>query len=276
MKSYIGYRGSGKTLNIVSEIEKEFHACVRKNIQFVLVTNTPLFIEPYKGEDLRQFLYNDIECISHFFSYCMSEPWVTNGCHTIVLIDEANIMLPARYWKNTPKDFSPFLQQSRHFSVDFWYTTQAIKYVDVNLLRVTDEFIQCSPFPNYPKWMYDYLPFFCKTFAIRLDTCDVDPTTGNFEVISTKYFFRPSRSYGKYYTKYNISMPNHVSPTSDGISNTAVHHYFREKVYQWTRDFYKNEYFQNSLDEYEDIQEKLKDIPSLDEILLLHKQSNDK
>lgn len=267
MKCKAGFRGSGKTLSIVSDVEKEFHRTVRAGMQFVLITNTPLFLEPYKGQEMRQFLYNDIECISHFFSYCMSEPWVTNGCNTVVLIDEANIMLPARYWQNTPKEFAPFLQQSRHFSVDFWYTTQSIKYVDINLLRVTDEFIQCSPFPTYPNWMYKWLPSFCKTFAIRLDECEVNINTGQLDVVGSSFFWRPWKSYGKYYTKYNISIPNHVVATSDGISNNFAHNYFREEVYSWTKEYHSNEYFKNALDEHLNIQEKLSNIPQLDEIL---------
>lgn len=209
MVGYYGYRGSGKTLNLVADIYKVFI----KNPDIIVITNTPLFFPPHPKTqtNLKQYQWTTIEELRHFFEFAMSEGNLVLNKPTIVIIDEANLVLPSRLFSKLPAFFLTFLAESRKLNTEIYFTTQHPARVERILKELTETWIHCQK-----------IPFFGWTKKIEEELSPDGDLIEEFGV-SLRFFHK------KYYSMYNThhiigvredlknSLPAQVKPMEDFI-----------------------------------------------------------
>ncbi len=136
MIGYTGFRGAGKTLNAVADLHQQFEWFPDS----VFMTNTPLFFPPHSktGQKPIVIRWGDIETIVGFFKFAMEYGDKMLVRKWFVFIDEASVILNARFWKDLDPAFGAFMFQSRHINVDIWFTTQHPSMVDGQLRKLVE------------------------------------------------------------------------------------------------------------------------------------------
>ena len=192
MKCYFGFRGSGKTLNAVIDVHKMW----RKNPNLLIVSNycdladkwglhpktkTPPIVYPFITPD-------DLE---PFFSFCYNHQDLVLKHHSVLFIDECNMVFSSRFFKDTPKYVLDFLAQSRHFNCDCVFTTQHPCRVDKVLRELSEDWLHCSTY----LWGLITL---IKKYPINLDGTPIQ------DEFSRRVTLWPRRGYKLYDTNYVI------------------------------------------------------------------------
>lgn len=142
MICFYGYRGSGKTRAVIRQVYKDW----LRNPNLVVFTNTPLFfgLHPKSATKLNQFLYDELENIHALFLYAKLEQGLMLKNNSVVIIDEANLVLPSRLFAKLPTYVQPFLAESRKNNCEIYYTTQHPGRVDTILRDITESFVHCT------------------------------------------------------------------------------------------------------------------------------------
>ncbi len=136
MIGYYGFRGAGKTLNAIADLYEQFI----RNDKIFIISNTPLYFPPHPktGNKLRWQRWYDLDELTAFFYYAMKHGDAILEQQTVILIDEASVVLNARFWKNIDPALGAFMFQSRHINVEMVFTTQHPSMVDANLRKITE------------------------------------------------------------------------------------------------------------------------------------------
>lgn len=121
---YLGLPGAGKTYSMCYDIKR--------------------FIKEYPGITV----YSNIELNLPNVNLCIMKDWqdlfwAENG---LVVIDEVNLWLPSRAWKQMPAELLWKLAQVRKFNLRVLYTAQHIKRVDTVLRELTFWIYQSQSF----------------------------------------------------------------------------------------------------------------------------------
>lgn len=142
MQGWYGYRGAGKTLSVVAELWQQF----QWNDELIVLSNTPLNLpkHPKSGKSLKWFFWKDIEDVVTFFNFAMEYGDKMMSRRWIVFIDEASVILNARFWKDTDPALAAFMFQSRHVNVEIFFTTQHPSMVEPNLRKITETWVKCE------------------------------------------------------------------------------------------------------------------------------------
>lgn len=119
IRAFNGLLGQGKTYNMVADSVPEF----RKN--------RPQIYTNMAGLRCPEAIYLD-----NIADLCE----INEG---LVLLDEAAIIIPARFWQTMGRDLLTRFNQLRKHGLDLWYTAQREEAIDVNLKDLTNEFIRC-------------------------------------------------------------------------------------------------------------------------------------
>lgn len=197
MTCFYGLRGQGKSLHAVKRIYQQF----KIDPEIIVFTNCPLFLPDVNGKKLKQYYFEDIDTLEQFFRFAISCRGYLVNYNVLVFIDEANIVMPSRFFKKLPPYILSFLAQSRHFNVDVIYTTQAPIRVDKVMREITDEWIECHRMLF--NWVY-------KTIETRIGIegqLDGDP-------ISQSFSFFPRKYQAMYDTHHPVSIPVNVDPNN--------------------------------------------------------------
>lgn len=200
MIGYYGYRGSGKTLNLVAEVFGQF----KRNPDLVVLTNTPLFFpsHPKTGQILNQYHYSSIGELEEFFLFCLSEnkDYILSK-EAIVIIDEANLAIPSRLFSKLPPFFLSFMAESRKLNVEIMFTTQHPLRVDLILRELCETWYNC-----------DRIPLF--GFLRRVEQ-ELSPKATPVASMGTKFILRPSLYYSMYDTYHIVGMDASLLPPKD-------------------------------------------------------------
>jgi len=210
MRGYHGFIGDGKTANMVRDV---LRACNRRK-KTLVVSNTPIDLK--RPENF--YLWNDtseLEAIaSYFFAVGFSPRPI------IVCIDEANLVMPSRFFKDLKSFMLPFLAESRKLNVEIWFTTQHPARPDVILRELTEEWIHCKcyslPFPDFAymreerkeegKW---HLSMKSIPILFTRKVQFLDKECNLLEEKRTWPSFGLRSVWGRYDTHYLIGMNNH-------------------------------------------------------------------
>jgi len=151
MIGYYGYRGSGKTLSMIQNLWREF----KRDPDICVITNTPLFFPPHPktGQTLLQHLFYTVDELQEFFLFAVSEKDRLLSRMTFVVIDEASVAMPSRFFSKIDPFVLPFLAESRKMNVEIFFTTQHPSRVDVILRELTETWYQCSPVIGFLPWI---------------------------------------------------------------------------------------------------------------------------
>lgn len=189
MLGYSGFRGAGKTRALVGDIYNKF----QKNPDLIIFTNTPLTFPKHKktGKELIQYVYSDIEEIMSFFEYAVLNPDVLLEKESLVVIDEANLVMPSRFYDKLDGSVLAFLAESRKLNTDIFFTTQHPARVDKVLRELTEEWYLCRSLGSM--------------LTIKLKMI-LDNAGQPLEQIGRSFMFRPSRFHGMYDTHYIVGM----------------------------------------------------------------------
>lgn len=194
MIGYFGFRGSGKTLSLVHDMYRRFKA----NTDLVVFTNTPLLFPEHKGKKLKQHLFNGLLDLESFFAFALTDGDLLLKKETIVLIDEANLVLPSRLFAKLPSFVLSFLAESRKLNTDIFFTTQHPVRVDKILRELTETWIHCRRIiPHLLHMSYEVV---LSGEGIPID----------YE--SSMPFFFPRRAYGLYDTHHIVGMSDNLLP----------------------------------------------------------------
>jgi len=189
-----GQWGEGKTLSMVALIHKRF----LKNPDIVVFTNVPLQFEPHKktGKQLKQYIYYELMDLRSFFLYAVNTPHALLANETIVLIDEASVMLSSRTFAQLPTFMISFLAQARHINTDFYFTTQGIMRVEKIVRELTDYWIQCRRIPIL-HWIIQQ-----KQYA----TIDLGRV---YQRLRSTILYKPKKYYSMYDTYHIVDFGEH-------------------------------------------------------------------
>lgn len=122
--AYTGVPGSGKTAGMVRDAVMNYRQSVLKKAPLTIYTNMCSLLIPGMV-----FLngYEDLQRINK----------------GIVLIDEVGVYMPSRLWASVPREVLSALVQSRHNSLDLYYTAQFFEQVDKILREITSVEVRC-------------------------------------------------------------------------------------------------------------------------------------
>jgi len=142
MIGYYGYRGSGKTLSLTAHLWDEF----RRDPDICVITNTPFSFPPHPktGQSLLQHLFFTVDELEEFFLFAVSEKDKVLSRMTFVVIDEASVAMPSRFFSKIDPFILPFLAESRKFNVEIIFTTQHPSRVDLILRELTETWFHCQ------------------------------------------------------------------------------------------------------------------------------------
>lgn len=115
----VGLPGEGKTLLAV-HLSRDYH---------VVAANFEILLEPDQ-EFVRVITHQDI--LNFFREY-----YLNPERRAALIVDEANVVMPARLWERLPVEFLYMLSQTRKRALDFIYTTQSFNRVDKVLREIT-------------------------------------------------------------------------------------------------------------------------------------------
>jgi len=151
MIGYYGYRGSGKTLSLVANLWREFV----RDPDICVITNTPLTFPPHPktGQVLLQHLFYTVDELQEFFLFAVAEKDRILTRMTFVIVDEASVAMPSRFFSKIDPFVLPFLAESRKMNVEIFFTTQHPSRVDVVLRELTETWFQCSPVIGFLPWI---------------------------------------------------------------------------------------------------------------------------
>lgn len=142
VEAYVGRPGQGKTTLAVQDVIRRADMIAGLGRPVVIVSNivvssrheAVLLRQGWDGIDMEPLLET---------CFRMREA----GGAVVLLIDEASIALPARFWQTFGVAMMWVLQQSRKLYVELRYTSQAITMVDVQLRDVTAATHGCKAHP---------------------------------------------------------------------------------------------------------------------------------
>lgn len=177
MDCYHGPRGSGKTLHVVKAIGDAFELMPDTLRVF---SNTPLMLPKHSktGQELIYHRYYDLDELVNLFQHCLVYGDEFLNYRTIILIDEASVIVNGRNWKDIPTEITAFMCQSRHINVDIWYTTQSVEMVEPNFRRLTDVYFKCEHIKLFrfftTPWLKTTLQFLEGNRLINTQVCGYD------------------------------------------------------------------------------------------------------
>jgi hypothetical protein len=145
MIGYYGKWGSGKTLSLISYVYKRF----LKNPDLVVFSNVPMDfgLHPKRGTRLIQYNYSEIMELRPFFIYAINSDHSVLAKETIVIIDEASVVLSSRTFAQLPTFMISFLAQARHINTNFYITAQAPWEVEKIVRALTQQWVYCQRIP---------------------------------------------------------------------------------------------------------------------------------
>lgn len=153
MIGFHGQWGSGKTLSMVEYAYKRF----LKKPELVIFTNTPINFPPHPktGNSVCKYEYSEIMDLQAFFVYAINNPEYVKNRETLVLIDEASVVLSSRTFASIPSFVISFLAQARHINTDFIFTAQAPWEVEKIVRALTKKWYHCRMIP-FLGWILRY------------------------------------------------------------------------------------------------------------------------
>lgn len=202
MIGYYGYRGAGKTLSLSYDLFDMF----KKNPNLCVITNTPFFFPPHKdtGQIMLQYLWEDTKQLEPFvLNWLSSSTEVCRQRETVVVIDEANLVMPSRFFAKLEPWFLSFLAQSRKMNVEVIFTTQDTSRVDKVLRELCETWFLMEPLP---------LPFF---HFIRRTEQHISSEGTVLSEMGTSYIFRTHPLYKFYNTFYKVNVNSSLLPESE-------------------------------------------------------------
>ncbi len=200
MIGYYGLWGQGKTLSVVANTYKRF----KKNPDLVIFTNLPLDLPPHPktGQIAKQFYYKKILELRQFFLYAANSPHELLAKETIVIIDEASVVLSSRTFAQLPAFMISFLAQARHINTDFIFTTQGIMRVEKIVRELTEHWIQCKRIPLIGWILHE------KQYATLVE--------GRvYARINKRFLTFPKKYYGMYDTYHLVDFGEHQVKASE-------------------------------------------------------------
>lgn len=214
---FYGDIGQGKTLAMVDRTYKKW----LRNPNLKVFTNTPLNfpLHPKTKKPISAYNFDDLLELRDFFLWANANPREIRKRPTLILIDEASVMLSSRSFASLPMFFRAFMAQSRHLNCDFWATTQGIWRVDKIAREMADFWVYCSKVP-YLGWIFK------EKRTIDPDTCRI------IKRGLPSFIFRPKKVYPLYNTYHMV-----------GYSA------LQEKVEEQARNMVANEKLNKFLDE---------------------------
>lgn len=190
---YYGFVGAGKTLSCVVDIYKQF----KRDPEIVVLTNTPLSFPKHKGKALQQHLWNYPEELQEFFLFAFTNEDLVTKRKTIVLIDEANLVLPSRLFAKLPPFFLSFFAQARKMNIHVYFTTQHFLRIDVVLRELVEVWVRCEPVGL--GW-------------IRQTEQEISPSGTIQDEFDRRFIFFKKKYYSMYDTLYKVSMDKNLLP----------------------------------------------------------------
>jgi len=145
MRGYFGYRGQGKTMSLVSDIWSFW----MEYPDLVLLSNTPMGFgnHPVTGKPMDFYLWNSVEELQDFFRFAVVSPDLVMRRFTVVVIDEANLVMPSRLFAKLDPFVLSFLAESRKLNCEIFFTTQHPLRPDKVLRELTEEWVECTRVP---------------------------------------------------------------------------------------------------------------------------------
>jgi len=197
MIGYYGYRGSGKTLSLTAHLYKQF----LKDPDICVITNTPFFFPPHKktGQKLIQHLFFTVDELKEFFLFAVAEKDKVLSRMTYVIVDEASVALPSRFFAKIDPFMLPFMAESRKFNVEIIFTTQHPSRVDKILRELTETWFECTS-----------VPFFR---FIKREEQDLTPDGQLVKSHGIKWLFFPKKYHIMYDTTHIVGMDPALMPT---------------------------------------------------------------
>lgn len=187
--SFTGLLGSGKTYSMV----KSARDLMKKGKAKTVYTNMASLRFPN----------------SHYIRSIEEVYGLENG---LIVLDEAHIWMPSRFWQSMPREFCYKLSMMRHFGLEMMYTTQAIERVDKILREITSYQVRCRYFS------------FLKLFL----SVTWEPYTK--EVIGRQFHKLDSSVYSLYDTMEIVVLPDEQKDSTSSLVMTAKHGRTREGV----------------------------------------------
>jgi len=200
MIGFHGQRGYGKTLNMTHFIWKQF----KRDPNIIVISNTPLFFPPHPktGKVLDSYLYRTVQELKDLFLFAIAEGNRMLQRFVYVVIDEASVAMPSRFFAKIDPFMLSFMAQSRKCNVEMVYTTQHPSRVDLVLRELTEVWYHCEPL------------FFHRFF--RRTEQDLDPKSyAVLAELGKSYLFFPKKVYDKYDTYFKVAMDPSLLPIGE-------------------------------------------------------------
>lgn len=132
IRAYVGLMGEGKTLSMVND------AIIRVRQGQRVFSNVPF--ENLKDGILDKNYHRQPVIVGTE----QLERLIITEENALFLIDEANIVFPAYYWKRLSPEYLIRFCQTRKVRVDLFYTSQGFTHTVARLRELTNEVIRCE------------------------------------------------------------------------------------------------------------------------------------